>query len=1045
MNERRTDTVAMAHNDFVVTILLAQANPGNLTERQQRVQQDVVRVATTNGFVGGAVGDRDCRIVAQAGIPAEALTGVQRACRIAQDTGDFKIIPFGANEPRVWLGIAFPVMAPAGMSWAGEDPERVLGAVVMLAEPWQDVFRFFAKEAGPTQSAETEIVWQESGEAVALSPRRGKRGVESIAKLPLAGAAFESVVARAGKEDFGQFTDSRGITVFGVARPIGPAGASLVRKVGRDQALSEFHNRARLEGLAGALSALLSAFVIAAQRRREVIRELREIQQAQLQRQQAEEALRQSHQRYKDFITHSIEGVWRVELDHPIPVDLSETDALQRLLDYGYLAECNLAHARIMGFSSLEEVLCRRLRDLLPPPESDRDRLESFRSAARGGWRSRTLEFQGADKSGRVRHLLRTEIPIIEGGSVVRIWGITRDITEIKRAEEEVRKSEGRWRAVFENSAVGIALSELTSARFLRANLALQKMLGYSEEELQALTFMEITHDDDREGNRRLLVELEAGKRESFAIQKRYRRKDGEAIWVNLHVSKVPGTETGSRFAMAIVEDISERKRAEKSLSDSEERFRTTFENAGIGMALVDMHGRPIQSNPALEKMLGYSKEELAAMVFTEFTHPDERDTDMALYRELMAGRRNRYEIEKRYIRKDGQALWGRLIASLVRTADGKPQYGVGMVEDITERKRAVEALGASEARFRTLMERAPVAISISRQGLTLYINQKYLDMYGFHTAEEVVGRSLGEQWSADCRSMVLERARQRAIGVPVPTRYEAVGLRKDGTEFPVEITVATVDLPDGPASIGFLADITERKRAQEDLQHSFEQLRALAAGLQRVREEERKIVAREIHDQLGQALTAIKLDLSSLMRDFPTERGALSRKGLPILHLIDETIEAVRRISTELRPGMLDDLGLLATVEWATEEFEARTGTKCRLDLMPDEIAIDPETATAVFRIFQETLTNVARHAKASEVKVKISWENGSLLLEVQDNGRGIDKDELASSTSLGILGMRERAMLLGGTITISGSPAKGTLVSLRIPRAAASIRKTS
>ena len=151
----------------------------------------------------------------------------------------------------------------------------------------------------------------------------------------------------------------------------------------------------------------------------------------------------------------------------------------------------------------------------------------------------------------------------------------------------------------------------------------------------------------------------------------------------------------------------------------------------------------------------------------------------------------------------------------------------------------------------------------------------------------------------------------------------------------------------------------------------------------------------------------------------------------------MDETIESVRRISTELRPGMLDDLGLAATVEWAAEEFASRTGTKCLLDLGAEEIAVDSETATAVFRIFQETLTNVARHANAREVKVRLAEENGDLTLEVHDNGRGIGEDELANANSLGILGMRERALLLGGTLTITGQPGKGTTVRIRIPEA--------
>ncbi len=231
--------------------------------------------------------------------------------------------------------------------------------------------------------------------------------------------------------------------------------------------------------------------------------------------------------------------------------------------------------------------------------------------------------------------------------------------------------------------------------------------------------------------------------------------------------------------------------------------------------------------------------------------------------------------------------------------------------------------------------------------------------------------------------------------------------------------------------------DITERKRATEELQRSFDQLRALAARLQSIREEERKRVAREIHDQLGQALTAIKIDLSSWVRELPAGEKQPSKRTASILELVDETIQSVRRIATELRPRMLDDLGLVATVEWAAEEFEARTGTKCRLELSHDDIVIDQERATAIFRILQETLTNVARHADATEVEVRLVKEEGDLSLAVHDNGRGIPEEKLSNGSSLGILGMRERAVLLGGELTISGAPGKGTTLRVRIPEA--------
>jgi signal transduction histidine kinase len=215
--------------------------------------------------------------------------------------------------------------------------------------------------------------------------------------------------------------------------------------------------------------------------------------------------------------------------------------------------------------------------------------------------------------------------------------------------------------------------------------------------------------------------------------------------------------------------------------------------------------------------------------------------------------------------------------------------------------------------------------------------------------------------------------------------------------------------------------------------EQSLHQLRALAARLQTVREDERTRAAREIHDELGQALTAIKIEFASLLHDLPKELAA--SRGQSILRLLDQTIQSMRRIGTELRPAILDDLGLAAAVEWVAEEFQARTGTKCQISLPDGDITLDRERATALFRIFQETLTNVARHADATQLDVRLGKENGSLILEVRDNGKGIREEQLSAKTSLGILGMQERVLLLGGTLTISGTPGNGTTVRTLIP----------
>ncbi|MGE0406160.1 MAG: sensor histidine kinase [Candidatus Korobacteraceae bacterium] len=231
--------------------------------------------------------------------------------------------------------------------------------------------------------------------------------------------------------------------------------------------------------------------------------------------------------------------------------------------------------------------------------------------------------------------------------------------------------------------------------------------------------------------------------------------------------------------------------------------------------------------------------------------------------------------------------------------------------------------------------------------------------------------------------------------------------------------------------------DVTDVQPRIEDVQFTSEQLWALEARVQHAREEERKRVAREIHDELGQVLTAIKLDLSSWVRELSSGTREPHKRGQQIATLVDEAIRSVRRIATELRPGILDDMGLIPAVAWAMEEFQNRTGTKCFLDVPTDPIEPNPEQATALFRVCQETLTNIARHAGASAVVVRLEEENGTLILEVRDNGNGFEHETALRSGSLGIMGMKERVLLLGGDLRISSILGKGTTVSARIPSA--------
>jgi PAS domain S-box-containing protein len=641
-----------------------------------------------------------------------------------------------------------------------------------------------------------------------------------------------------------------------------------------------------------------------------------------------------------------------------------------------------------------------------------------------------------APGAGRIFDVAQThQFAIARRGST---WEVV-ETPELRRATEKaLGASEERFRRYFELGLIGVAITSPTKG-CVEVNDRLCEIVGYERSELLQMTWADITHPDDLAANTENFKRIVAGEIDGYSMDKRYIRKDGQVIYATISVKCVRREDGSVDYFVALVQDITERKRAEEARRASEERWRAIFENSAVGIALVGPSGHFTATNRAYQELVWYTDDELREMSFLDITYEEDRQAHQALSRELWQGKIPLFQLEKRYRRKDGRLIWGRTTVSLAPGTETAPKFAMAIVEDITARKHAEGRLRRNEAYLAESQIQSQTgswAVNVSPREIVFW-SQEHYRIFGFDPEKGAVSlqTALGRIHPDD--RLRADRALDSAI-------HES---RDYTCDFRIVLPEGTVkhchtighpahnESGDMVAFTGTVMDVTEIKQAEEKLQHSFEQLRALAARLQSAREEERTRVAREIHDELGQALTAIKLDVASLVHDLLPDQTR-EKKAASILELVDRTIQFVRRLSTELRPGMLDDLGLVAALEWAAEEFEARTGTKCRLDQRQTDIVMDREQSTTIFRIFQETLTNVARHANAAQVDVRLRKHNGYIVLEVRDDGRGIAQERLTAG-GLGILGMRERAILLGGELTIEGVPGKGTQVRVRIPEA--------
>jgi PAS domain S-box-containing protein len=603
-----------------------------------------------------------------------------------------------------------------------------------------------------------------------------------------------------------------------------------------------------------------------------------------------------------------------------------------------------------------------------------------------------------------------------------------------RRASEELRRERDITASLLDASPVAIAVVDAGGV-IVQANAEAERVLGLRKDGITQRTYNDPAwHNVDYDGNPFPVEQLPVSrvlreKRAVYGVEHAIQWSTGERVLLSINAAPVYSDEGHVAQIVCTMQDVTAQRRTEAALRESEEKYRSLFEQSGEAVSVVALDGRILDANPAWLTLFGCTRDELPHLNISDFyASPGGR----ADFLRRIAGV-GWLKDDVRFKRRDGTVFLCERSAVELKDASGAAIGYQATVRDITERERTATALRESEERYRSLFDQAMDAIWLLRpDGTGNVVNKAWLDLFGYDAAD------IPSLTAMDLYADPADRADfLRRIAETGYVRDEVRFKRKDGTVFECERSVAA--LKDAAGRVvsfqGVIRDITERKRAAKELAESRENLRLLAQRVQEAREEERTAIARELHDRVGQTLTAVKLDIERLRKVVEESHPELSRLVDGMTKLVDDGADDVRRISSDLRPGALDDLGLAGAIEWQLDQLRPRTDLVLTFRCDEGDCELDASRRTALFRVFQELVTNVVRHAGAKKVDVSLRREPGALVLDVIDDGCGIDAAQVNDRHSIGIVGMRERLLPYGGELHIEGVPGQGTVARVTLP----------
>jgi PAS domain S-box-containing protein len=632
------------------------------------------------------------------------------------------------------------------------------------------------------------------------------------------------------------------------------------------------------------------------------------------------------------------------------------------------------------------------------------------------------------------------------------------------RTVEALRESEERFRLAFEGSNDGVCLVDL-EGRFLKVNERMCEILGYTRDALEGLTVHDVTHPEDLHISATFIRRSRAGEIERSVFEKRYLHKKGHVIWGQVSASLIRAPGGGPLCYISHLQDVTERKRAEEALRAERDFNLAVLSTVGALVVVLDRDGRIVRFNRACEQTTGYTFEEVKDTPFWDlFLLPEEIEPVKAVFARLRSGQFPN-EHENYWVAKGG----GRQLIQWSNTAllspEGTVEYIIGTGIDITARReaeqalqkshdelegrvgertaelaRANEELQASEAKYSTLVENSLTGISINLEGRIVFANDRFAEIFGY-PRDELIGIEFWRLVHPEDRAMVEEMRRGRLKGDPVPAEYEARGLTKEGKTIWVARRNTVIDYEGKRAILGNLVEVTKRRSMEEALRRSEKELRHLSSELLSAQESERGRIARELHDGIGQWLSAIKFRVEGALQQ--ARRGG-AEEGFQLLELviplIRKAIDEIRRISMDLRPATLDSLGILATISWLCRQFEETyRAIRITKNFAVQEEEVPEGLKVVIYRILQEALNNVAKHSEAGRVRVHLGKGQGRIELSVKDNGKGFELasvlNDQAEEPGFGLASMRERTEVSGGSFCLESGQGKGTLIRASWP----------